>query len=586
MNFLADRRHRLLWLSAAVVVAAVVAVPGALADGSDTLVTVGSPVSPFSQNKQNEPAVAIDPSHPNWVVAGANEEIDMEACNAGTDNTCPFTQGVGTSGVYFSSDQATTWSQPTYTGWTARGCIGAVGDGDAACQPVVGPIGTLPKYYENGLVSDGDPAVAFGPKPDGNGGFSWSNGSRLYYANLTSSFSGERSEAAIKGFEAIAVSRTDDVGAAAAGSNDAWMAPVIVSKQNAALFSDHEMIAVDDAESSSFFGNVYICNAAFRSQETSPNSLPEPIVLNVSRDGGDTWQTRQLSAAVDNIVNGGRQDCQVDTDSNGVVYVFWDGYDKKTGSLAIYYIRSFDGGKSFERPANILTTVVGPGQGGTMDGVAGARDGLTPSISIANGAPSGDNAPNTIAVTYAQGPTNGESAQVWLGQPSDSAPVDWHGPFTASPSSDRPMFPAVAISPDGNDLYLTYDSFLQQWQTDLASARMMQGVVRHADVPTGLGSVSFSELNRSPAGDARGSSANSLTSGFLGDYNFAAATNDYGVAVWNDSRHALDCPAVDAYRQSIVDGSPIPAPAPEQDCPAGFGNTDIFSGSYADPTTP
>jgi len=61
---------------------------------------------------------------------------------------------------------------------------------------------------------------------------------------------------------------------------------VIVSKQNAALFSDHEMIAVDDAESSPFFGNVYVCNAAFRSQEISPNSLPEPIVLNVSCTAG------------------------------------------------------------------------------------------------------------------------------------------------------------------------------------------------------------------------------------------------------------------------------------------------------------
>jgi hypothetical protein len=582
MNFLADRRHRLLWLSAAMVAAVVVAVPGALAYGSDTLVTVGSPMSPFSQNKQNEPAVAIDPSHPERVVAGANDELDMEACNAGSDNTCPFTAGVGVSGVYFSFDRATSWSQPTYRGWTARGCIGAVGD-DAPCAPEVGLIGTLPGYYENGLVSDGDPAVAFGPRPDGNGGFSW-EGSRLYYANLTSSFSGERSEAAIKGFEAIAVSRTDDVVGAATGHSDAWMAPVIVSKQNAALFSDHEMIAVDDAESSSFFGNVYICNAAFRSQETSPNSLPEPIVLNVSRDGGDTWQSRQLSAAVDNIVNGGRQDCQVDTDSNGVVYVFWDGYDKKTGSLAIYYIRSFDGGKSFERPARMLTTVTSPGRGGTMDGVAGARDGLTPSISIANGAPSGDNAPNTIAVTYAQGPTNAETAQVWLGQPSGSSPVDWHGPFVASGSGDRPMFPAVAISPDGNDLYLTYDAFLQPWQADLASPRLMQGVVRHSDLPAGLGSVSFSELNRGTAGDARGSSANSLTDGFLGDYNFAAATNDYGVATWNDTRRAINCPAVDAYRQSIVDGSPIAAPAPEQDCPVGFGNTDIFSGSYPDPS--
>ena len=147
----------------------------------------------------------------------------MEACNAGADNTCPFTPGVGISGVYFSFNRATSWTQPTYTGWTARNCLGVVGD-DPGCTPEVGPIGTLPLYYENGLVSDGDPAVAFGPRP-GPGGFSWDNGSRLYYANLTSSFSSQRSEAGIKGFEAIAVSRTDNVQAAAAGVQNAWMPP-------------------------------------------------------------------------------------------------------------------------------------------------------------------------------------------------------------------------------------------------------------------------------------------------------------------------------------------------------------------------
>ena len=172
---------------------------------ADTLVTVGSPSSPFSANTQHEPAVAIDANHPGVRAAGSNDNLDMEACNAGPDNDCPFTDGVGVSGVYFSFNSGTTWFQPTYTGWSARNCTGAPGDADPPCAPQVGPIGTLPGYYEAGLVSDGDPAVAFGPVYR-NGSFSWANGSRLYYANLTSNFPGQ---AGFKGFEAIAVSRID-----------------------------------------------------------------------------------------------------------------------------------------------------------------------------------------------------------------------------------------------------------------------------------------------------------------------------------------------------------------------------------------
>src|SRR5881409_2889332 len=205
-----DRQNRVLSPLRIAIAVTLMSAAAALAFVAETRVNVGSPTSPFSRNKQNEPAIAVDANHPNILVPGANDNIDMEACNAGDDTTCPFTPGVGVSGVYFSFDSGGTWIQPTYTGLTARGCLGAPG-ADPGCTPQVGPIGTLPKYYENGLVSDGDPAVAFGPKPDASGHFAWANGSRLYYGNLTSNLSAIRSEEAFKGFEAIAVSRTDDV---------------------------------------------------------------------------------------------------------------------------------------------------------------------------------------------------------------------------------------------------------------------------------------------------------------------------------------------------------------------------------------
>src|SRR5947209_7520417 len=199
----------------------------AFAAAGDTLVNVGSPSTPFPQNKQNEPGLAVDAHNNTVLAAGSNDEIDLAPCSG---SSCPFTPGVGVSGIYFSFDSGHTWTQPTYTGWSAR-----------TGTPKVGPIGTLPWYYEKGLVSDGDPSLAFGPRPDASGHFSWTNGSRLYYSNLTSNFSTVRSDQTFKGFEAIAVSRTDNPQSAAAGNKNAWMAPVIVSsKLSAVTFSDKE----------------------------------------------------------------------------------------------------------------------------------------------------------------------------------------------------------------------------------------------------------------------------------------------------------------------------------------------------------
>lgn len=574
----------------------------AAAFSADTRVNVGSPPTPFSQNKQNEPALAVDANHPNVLVSGANDNIDMEACNAGTDNTCPFTPGVGVSGVYFSFDSGTTWVQPTYSGWTGRDCLGVPGNTDPPCQPHVGRIGTLPKYYENGLVSDGDPALAFGPKPDAGGHFSWANGSRLYYVNLTSNFANNKRDETFKGYEAIAVSRTDNVQAAAAGDANAWFAPVIVSQQSSTTFSDKEQLWADNAASSPFFGNVYICWASFRSNSQG-NAAPQPLIIATSTDGGSTWTQKQVTSASNNPFNTkqgfGRSGCTIRTDSHGVVYVLANQFAVgMPGQGSHLILKSFDGGKSWTRPVNIGLAVDtcfqvqfdGTGFRCVMDGVGGARDDLSasPSIDIANGAPTGAGATNEILRTWVDGRNGVNHEHVFVSYSTDGGST-WSAPAATETSGDRGYYSAIAISPRGTDAYLVYNAFTTPLRNDTTSPRALVGVVKHADIGPNGTPGGWAELHRTPPGDPRASSQNNLWLEFLGDYVYAVATNTYGAAVWNDTRNGADCPAIDAWRAAaqtaILNGTTVPTkPSPQQDCPPTFGNSDIFGGSYPDPT--
>jgi hypothetical protein len=218
-----------------------------------------------------------------------------------------------------------------------------------------------------------------------------------------------------------------------------------------------------------------------------------------------------------------------------------------------------------------------------IDGVAGARSDLAPapSVDIANGAPSGSDATDRIVMTYVSGTL--AAPHVYFSESADRGGT-WTAPRAIEAAGDRGLYTAPAISPNGTDVYVVYNAFTTPFRTNTTDPRSLVGVVTHADV-SASGTGAFSEIHRGAPGDPRGSSANALISEFLGDYVYAVATRTSGAAVWNDARNAADCPAVDLWRMALQTGNTsVPKPAPGTQCPATFGNSDIYGGSYSDPT--
>jgi hypothetical protein len=569
-----------------------------LASAASAIVSTGSPPNMTPQNHQNEPAVAIDANHPNFAVAGWNDFVDWAPCpqaDATEFGTCadPADDGVGLSGVAFSFDSGHTWIQPTYTGWTASDC-----NPTATCTPHVGPIHTLPKYFENRLVSSGDPALAVGPIPV-NGRFSWSNGSRVYYANLTgawpSGFAFPNPE--FHGYLAVGVSRLDNPTPASVLNANSWKDPVIANQHaGQTAFEDKEQIWADNASSSPFFGRVYLCNPEFRSNGRHlglGGNFPAPVTVSVSPDGGDTWTSKQLTPAGTTGKGPtlwGLSGCTIRTDSQGVVYIFAEMFENPTLVPAPTHgfhvmFKSFDGGRSWTKmqivrqitdPCYFTDPVYGRC---VMDGYAGARTDLSaaPSVDIANGAPTGAGATNEIVDAWADGTAlNAEQALVsW----STTGGATWSGPTAVQLPGDRPMYAAPAISPQGNRMYVVYEADRDPWRgADMASTRRYRGVLLSSPVAAGAPTAWTPEYV-GPDGDLRGTyPGHDIYQERIGDYVYAAATATYGLAVWTDARAAQVCSAVQTYRAaSFAAGERVtPAPWPLFTCPL-FGNTDIWS---------
>ncbi|MEO6712899.1 MAG: sialidase family protein [Mycobacteriales bacterium] len=507
----------------------------------------------FPTNKQNETTIAVNPLNSQFLVAGANDEQRQPPCGPGPvrgpdakPSDCSFFLNVGTSGVYTSNDGGATW--------TNRGLL----DDQASWQA-------------SPFVSDGDPVLAYGPKPSGNGHFSYANGARVYYATLAGYRDNAGPYPAGKAPEYNAVSYSDDNGVT-------WSAPVLSStKANPNNFNDKEWITVDDDVDSKYFGNVYVSWTSFR----SASSGNEPIFVTRSTDGGASFDSgNQLSPAGNNGTGNGRQGSFVITGPDGSVYVAFE-----QGSSQVVAI-SRNGGVSYSRPITIGAV------SDLDDPIPGAnfRTNSFPTIA--------DDPRNGSSTLYASWATKTAAGGRVVVSTSTNKGVSWSAPVTVStPAEGYAFYQGLDVADNGR-VDLGYQALKAISTTTYGTGNALidsyyiskSGAAGSAwTAPTRVSSVSS---------DPAVSAQNNLLRQFLGDYNQLVSNNTTAWFIYTDTRNGVGCLAVDEY-QRLSDGTgtvrgdmgdriktrlgqnpyshePGSKPAPPEHCATQFGNSDAY----------
>ena len=483
----------------------------------------------FPTNKQNEPTVAVDPVN-GKLIAGSNDEQLQPPCGPGpvrgttaSANDCSFFPGVGTSGAYTSNDG---------TNWTNRGL--------------------LPGYSDTGgsLVSDGDPVIAFGPKPDGAGGFSFANGARAYYAGLASFAPGAAD--GNQAPELLAVSRSDNDG-------QSWTDPVVAAGGHGFKFNDKEDIWADKNPASPFYGRVYVSWTQFRGSVFT--FFGEPVMVTFSADGGASWSTpNQLSAAHNNGTVGGRQGSAVRTGPDGTVYVFWEDGDNRLGNKMVF-ASSTDGGAHWSRPGLIAPVR------DIADPIPGANFRTDSFLSAAVDQASG-------AIWAAWSDATGGTGHIVVTKSTDAG-ARWSTPRTVS-ANGYAFFQGLDVAPNGRvDVGYQALTVLGSATTyGTGNAKIDSYYTSSNDGgTTWSGPTKVSSLPSDPAASAQ----NNLARQFWGDYNTLVSTNAAAYFIYTDARTGVGCAAVDAYQHGVDGSGPATAkPAPPSVCASQFGNTDVF----------
>jgi hypothetical protein len=490
---------------------------------------------PFSQNKQNEPAITRDPLT-GALIAGANDEIGQPLCHGATaplTSPCPFAPGVPTSAYYRSADGGKTW-----TG------------------------GYLPGFDTIGRVSGGDPSLDYGPRLCANGSFSFSCGATIYYSSLADPF-------AERGGEQVTVSRSYDDGAS-------WSNPVqATNTDNKSNFDDHSWIAVDHVDGSPHFGRIYLNWAVF-CNTCSGNGNVKLYVAH-SDDEGRTWAPGvQVSATNSNKPQGSRETGQIAVSSNGTVEAFWTENADATNYPSLQVVAtSTDGGNTFSAPVTIAQVHDYPATGTPFDvvDIFNRVPGMSARVDCYPHPASDPSSPRVYVVwcdfSNGQGVVKGAVS-------SDG--LNWTSLGTiASVAGRNAFFPAANVAPNGT-VSLAFDALTQPpannpWQTGVQVYDNY-----YAESPAGGGAFGAPVRVSTASSNPDGSSYNDLTEQFLGDYIGIVSGPSSAYVVWTDSRNATPCQAVTAYRGAVYAGSKTAvAPNPDTACATSFGDTDTMA---------
>jgi hypothetical protein len=547
-------RTRALPALAAVLIALAIAPAAASADTQANEPQVaGDPLSDatavFPTNKQNEPTIALDPASRGQVLlAGSNDEQEQPPCGPGPvrgstalASDCSFFPGVGTNGVYRSTDGGATWTN-------------------------LGMIDDRAGWQSSPWVSDGDPVIVFGPRAGG--------GTRAYYVSLGSYKPGQSPFPPNKAPEAILVSHSDDQGAT-------WSAPVVAStKANPNTFNDKNSAWVDDNPSSPGYGNLYVAFTMFRSAEFG-GTPGAPVGFARSTDGGQTFgATQQLSPAPNNNGIGGRQGTDIATGPDGTVYVLFEQYTSQVVAI------SQNLGGTF---AKLVT--VGP-VADIDDPIPGAnfRTDSFGSISV-------NQLTGRVWASWVNKTADGGRV---VATSSPAGGTGWSSLHTVSGSEGYAFFNGMDVAPDGRvDIGYQVQNAIDPTTYGTGNASIDAYYAEHPAGGSWSTPVKVNDVSSDPAASAQ----NNLQRQFWGDYNTLVSSADHAWFISTDSRNGAGCPAVDVYQHTFSDqgiptreddqsapkgnGSstaggktpppqPGPKPAPGTSCPAQFGNSDVY----------